>query len=274
TELAIQNIENAVKILGLNLFTYVIDWEEFKELQRSYFKASVLDLDVPADHMIFGALFNTADKFNIKYMLSGNNVWTEITLPKSWNYNKFDLVNLKTIHRTYGKRRFKKLPALGLWHFANYQLIKKIKSVQLLNYVPYKKEDIKSLIAKELKWRDYGGKHHESVFTRFYQGYILPNKFHIDKRKAHLSNLIFAGQLTKAEALYELSQPSYDPILQLEDKKYVAKKLGFSDNEFDEILTLPNKSHEDFGTDKHQRELYFRIMRMIKPATSLIRKFT
>jgi len=274
TELAIQNIENAVKILGLNLFTYVIDWEEFKELQRSYFKASVLDLDVPADHMIFGALFNTADKFNIKYMLSGNNVWTEITLPKSWNYNKFDLVNLKTIHRTYGKRRFKKLPALGLWHFANYQLIKKIKSVQLLNYVPYKKEDIKSLIAKELKWRDYGGKHHESVFTRFYQGYILPNKFHIDKRKAHLSNLIFAGQLTKAEALYELSRPSYDPILQLEDKKYVAKKLGFSDDEFDEILTLPNKSHEDFGTDKHQRELYFRIMRMIKPATSLIRKFT
>jgi N-acetyl sugar amidotransferase len=274
TELAIQNIENAVKILGLNLFTYVIDWEEFKELQRSYFKASVLDLDVPADHMIFGALFNTADKFNIKYMLSGNNVWTEITLPKSWNYNKFDLVNLKTIHRTYGKRRFKKLPALGLWHFANYQLIKKIKSVQLLNYVRYKKEDIKTLIAKELKWRDYGGKHHESVFTRFYQGYILPNKFHIDKRKAHLSNLIFAGQLTKKEALNELSRPSYDPILQLEDKKYVAKKLGFSDEEFDEILTLPNKSHEDFDTDKPQRELYFRIMRMIKPATSLIRKFT
>ncbi|HEX6182194.1 MAG TPA: 7-cyano-7-deazaguanine synthase, partial [Chitinophagaceae bacterium] len=121
SELAVQNIENATKILGFDLYTYVMDWEEFRDLQRSYFKASVIDLDVPADHMIFGALFKTAQKFGIKYVLSGNNVVTEHTLPKTWNYNKFDLVNLRNIHRTYGTLPLKNLPALGLWHYAYYQ---------------------------------------------------------------------------------------------------------------------------------------------------------
>lgn len=272
SELAVQNIENAVKTLGLDLYTYVMDWAEFRELQRSYFKASVLDLDVPADHMIFGALFKTANKFNIKYLLSGNNVWTEHTLPKSWNYNKFDLVNLKNIHKTFSNSPLKKLPSLGLWHYAYYQLIKNIQSVQLLNYVPYNKEQVKVAIIKELNWRDYGGKHHESVFTRFYQGFILPNKFNIDKRKAHLSNLIFAGQLSKSEALEELKNPPYDLQLQKNDNEYVAKKLGFSEKEFEAVLTQPNRQHEEFGTDEEQRKMYFRIMRMIKPVTSLIKK--
>ncbi|MGN6492513.1 MAG: N-acetyl sugar amidotransferase [Agriterribacter sp.] len=272
SELAVQNIENTVKLLGFDLYTYVMDWEEFKELQRSYFKASVVDLDVPADHMIFGALFKIANKFNLKFLLSGNNVWTEHTLPRTWNYNKFDLVNLKNIHKTYSKTSLKKLPALGLWHYAYYQLVKNIQSVQLLNYVSYNKAEIKNMITKELGWRDYGGKHHESIFTRFYQGYILPAKFNIDKRKAHLSNLIFAGQITKNEALKELSQPSYDIQLQREDKIYVAKKLGFTESEFDEVLSLPNRNHEEFGTDAKQRELYFKIMKLIKPATSIIKQ--
>lgn len=272
TELAVQNIENCVKYLGFDLYTYVMDWEEFKELQRSYFKASVIDLDVPADHMIFGALYKIANKFNIKFILSGNNVWTEHTLPKSWNYNKFDLVNLRAIHRKYSKVPLKKLPALGLWYYANYQLVKNIKSVQLLNYVEYIKEDIKETIAKKLMWKDYGGKHHESVFTRFYQGYILPVKFNVDKRKAHLSNLIFAGQLTRTEALAEIKNPPYPIKMQEEDFLYVGKKLGFSSKEFEAVLNQPNCAHKEFGTDLKQRALYFKIMRLIKPMTTVIKK--
>ena len=90
SELAVHNIEQTVKTLNFDLLTYVMDWQEFRSLQRSYFKASVLDLDVPADHMIFGALFKIANQHNIKFVLSGNNVMTEQTLPKAWNYNKFD----------------------------------------------------------------------------------------------------------------------------------------------------------------------------------------
>lgn len=272
SELAVQNIENTTKKLDFDLYTYVMDWEEFRDLQRSYFKASVLDLDVPADHMIFGALFNIANKFKLNYVLSGNNTVTETTLPKSWNYNKFDLVNLRNIHKQYGTLPLKKLPALGLWHYAWYQLVKNIQSAQLLNYVPYNKDEVKRVITEQLGWRDYGGKHHESIFTRFYQGYILPVKFNIDKRKAHLSNLIFSGQITKEEALAELASPPYDLNLQKSDKEYVAKKLGFTDEEFDEVLNLPNKPHQDYGTDRGQRDTYFKIMRSIKPFSNIAKK--
>jgi N-acetyl sugar amidotransferase len=272
SEIAVQNIEHAVRILSFDLYTHVMDWEEFKDILRSYFKASVVDLDVPADHMIFAALFKTANKYGIKYMLSGNNVQTEHTLPKTWNYNKFDIVNLRNIHNTFGERKLKHFPELGLWQSAYYSLVRNIQSVQMLNCVEYNKKEVVKEITQELGWRDYGGKHHESVFTRFYQGYILPVKFGIDKRKAHLSNMIFSGQLTKAEALVELKRPTYDPNLQQEDKTYVAKKLGFTPESFDQILQLPNKRHDEYGTDKKQREFYFRVMRKIKPITSIIKK--
>lgn len=269
TEIATINVENSVKYSGYDLYTVVMDWEEFRSLQRSYFKASVLDLDVPADHMIFGALFETAKKFNIKYVLSGNNVWTEHTLPKSWNYNKFDLVNLKNIHKTFENTPLKQLPALGLWQYAYYQLALNVERVNFLNWQEYNRADILKIIEKDLGWKNYGGKHQESVFTRFYQGYILPNKFKIDKRKAHLSNLIFAGQLTKEEALEELTKPPYDEKIMKQDYEFVAKKLGFSIEEFDQVLTQPNVPHEHYGTDVNQRLSYFKIIKATKPLTKI-----
>jgi N-acetyl sugar amidotransferase len=272
SETAVKNVENAVSKLNFDLYTYVMDWPEFKDLLRSYFLASVLDLDVPADHMIFGALFKVAEKYNIKTMLSGHNVVTEHVLPRTWNYNKFDIVNLRNIHRKFGTKPLKNLPALGLWQTAYYQLVLNIESVQLLNYVDYNKAEVKRIIQQEVGWTDYGGKHHESVFTRFYQGYILPEKFHIDKRKAHLSNLVFSGQLGREEALDELKKPTYDTDLQKEDKIFVAKKLDFTPSEFKDVLKRPNVSHEFYGTDKKQRQLYFKLMRSLKPATSLVKK--
>lgn len=273
SEIAVGNIEQAVKNTGFDLYTFVMDWPEFKDILRAYFKASVLDLDVPADHMIFGALYQMANKSGIKYLLSGNNVQTEFTLPRTWNYNKFDIVNLRNIYKSFGNKKLKYFPALGLWQHAYYNLVKNINSVQLLNNLNYNKESIKKAISDELGWRDYGGKHHESVFTRFYQGYILPVKFSIDKRKAHLSNLIFSGQLTRNEALLELAKPTYDYKLQQQDFEYVAKKLDFSLEEFKSILELPNRNHEEFGTDSLQRAFYFRTMDTIRPLTRIIKFF-
>jgi N-acetyl sugar amidotransferase len=273
SEMAIKNIENTTKILGFELYTYVMDWSEFKDLQRSYFYASVLDLDVPADHMIFGALFKTAKKFGIKYILSGNNIQTEYTLPKSWNYNKFDMVNLKNIYKKFGSGKgLKHLPSLGLKEYMFYQLVLNIKLITILDLVDYNKDRIKKEIIEQLNWQDYGGKHHESVFTRFYQGYILPNKFFIDKRKAHLSNLIFSNQITKAEAEAELLKPTYDNRLQELDKEYVSKKLEFTNDQFEKILKQQNVEHSLYGTDQEQRILYFKIMNLIKPITGIIKK--
>jgi N-acetyl sugar amidotransferase len=264
-ELAVANIETMVKKLGFRLETFVMHWPEFRDLQRAYFKASVLDLDIPTDHMIFGALHKIADERDMKFILSGNNFATEWLLPPAWFYSKFDLANLMAIHRRYGELPLKKLPKLGAWQQLYYRRVKAIEDVKILDLVPYSKMAAKRLLIEKFGWQDYGGKHYEQVFTRFYQGYILPLRYGIDKRKAHLSNLILNGEITRDQALAELQQPTDDPDRQQADKRYVAKKLGWTDAEFDEILAQPPVPHETFGTDAAEREMAERAIRTLQP---------
>ncbi|MCZ2223438.1 MAG: N-acetyl sugar amidotransferase [Chitinophagales bacterium] len=271
-ETAVQNIERTVSSLGFDLYTYVVDWHQFKNLQRAYLKASVLDLDVPADHLIFAALAKVAAKHKIKYVLKGYNISTEAILPKTWNYNnKFDLVNLKNIYKQFGEGSINKVPKLGLWQRQYYNIFCQLIDFAPLNYIDYNKEEIKKFLNKEIGWVDYGGKHCENIFTRFYQGYILPVKFHIDKRKAHLSTLIFSGQITKEEAIKELSEPPYDLIQMQADKEYLAKKLEFSLEEFEKILTLPNRYHSEFGDEKQMESIVNSIRRVFRPIKKILK---
>ena len=69
SELAVMNIQNIVNKLGFDLYTYVINWDEFKDLQLAYLKASVIDIEVLTDHAIYGTLFKIAKENNIKYKL-------------------------------------------------------------------------------------------------------------------------------------------------------------------------------------------------------------
>ncbi|MBS1774571.1 MAG: N-acetyl sugar amidotransferase [Bacteroidetes bacterium] len=246
SELAVKNIENIVSKLGFDLFTYVINWEEFKDLQISYLKASVVDIEAITDHAIFATLYRIAGQKNIQYILSGTNVQTENTLPKSWIHPKTDHINIKSIHKAYGTVQLKTFPFMDAKVKRYYQQVKGVQSVSVLNYADYNKQAVKKLIQDELGWRDYGGKHYESIWTRFYQGYILPTKFGIDKRKAHLSDLIFGEQITKAEALEELKKPMYDAEQFNADYDFVLKKFGFSDKQFQEIMQIPPRSHYDF----------------------------
>ncbi|MFM6923862.1 MAG: N-acetyl sugar amidotransferase, partial [Ferruginibacter sp.] len=195
SELAVRNIEQIIAKLGFDLYTLVVDWNEFKDLQLAYLKASVVDIEALTDHAIAGTLYKIAAENNIKYILSGYNIVTEAVLPSYWVFNKSDNVNIRDIHKKYGSRPLKTYPLFGMKERKYFAGVKGIESINLLNYLPYNKAAVKEIITRELGWRDYGGKHYESVFTRFYQGYILPVKFGIDKRKAHLSNLIFSGQL-------------------------------------------------------------------------------
>jgi N-acetyl sugar amidotransferase len=272
SELAVKNIENIVTNTGFDLETFVMNWDEFRDIQRSYFKASVLDLEVPTDLMIFGAMYKIANKYKIKYVISGNNTVTEDLLPKSFYYSKFDLVNLQNIHKKFGTLPIKRLPKLGIYQWIYFLSIKGMQGIRILNYVDYNKSKVKETIIKELNWIDYGGKHYESVFTRFYQGYILPNKFGIDKRKAHLSNLIASNQITREEALMELENPPMPLDLAISDKEYVAKKLGFTEQEFDDVLNLDNVTHEFYGTDEKLKKRLFAIMKFFKPISIIIKK--
>lgn len=246
SELAVKNIENIVSRLGFDLETYVINWEEFKDLQMAYLKASVVDIEAITDHAIFATLYRMAGQRSIQYILSGTNVQTENTLPKTWIHPKTDHINIKSIHKAYGTVPLKTFPFMDAKVKRYYQQVKGVRSVSVLNYVDYNKRAVKETIQKELGWRDYGGKHYESIWTRFYQGYILPTKFKIDKRKAHLSDLIFAGQITKEEALAELQQPMYNEEQFKSDYDFVLKKFGFTEQEFNALMQQPPRSHYDF----------------------------
>ena len=250
SELAVSNIEKILRSLDIDLFTYVLDWEEFKDLQLSFLKASVPNCEIPTDHAITALLYHQAAKRNIKYIITGGNVVTEAILPLHWGYYNQDWRHIKAIHKRFGTVKLKSFYHLTLFNWVNYIYIKGIKWFPLLNYQPYVKEEAKKFLLQELGWRDYGGKHYESIYTRFYQGYILAVKFGFDKRRAHLATLISAGQITREEALREMQKSPYlsEEMLK-QDRDYVIKKLGLTEEEFEKIMSLPVKVHTDYPSN-------------------------
>jgi N-acetyl sugar amidotransferase len=269
SELAVKNIENIVRRLDFDLFTYVINWEEFKDLQLSYLKASVVDIEAITDHAIVATLYKVASKNGIRHILSGENMATEGVLPPHWVHNKNDLMNIKAIHRRFGVTRLKTFPTLGLLKKLYYQRAAGIRYVPILNYVDYVKEDAKRIISEELGWRDYGGKHYESIFTRFYQSYILPVKFGIDKRKSHLSTLICSGQMTREEALESVKAEPIDGDVLASDKEYVIKKFGLTAESFDSIMALAPRRHTDYRSILN---VYRRLRPLVRLAAPAVRR--
>jgi N-acetyl sugar amidotransferase len=249
SEIAVQNINKIIDYLDADLFTLVVDWDEFRGLQRAYLKAGVIDIEALTDHAIIASLYRLAAKHKVRYVISGSNIETEGVLPKAWIHGKLDSINIKDIHSRYGAVKLKTYPFLSVLKKQYYLKFVKLNFISPIDWAPYNKEAIKKLISKEIGWQDYGGKHHESVFTKFYQNYILPTKFKVDKRKAHMSNLICSGQMNKSEALIELDKPLYDAADLVRDKEYVVKKLGFTKEEFDQLMQEKPRSHNSFKTE-------------------------
>ena len=251
SEMAVKNIENVVNKCGFDLNTYVINWEQFKELQLAYFRASVIDIEVPTDQLILASLFKIAKERNIKMILSGNNVVTETILPKDWLWwNKWDIVNLRNIYKKFGNASIKEFPTLSKKDYFKYTERDRIKTYTVFDKLGFDLNYVKKKLSIEYNYKLYEYKHYESVFTRFYQGYILPKKFKVDKRKAHLSNLVMAGFITRDDALSDLKKPTYPEDIQKNDLEYVLKKWGMSSEEFERIMNKKPVPHEMFGVEK------------------------
>nr|WP_084407154.1 N-acetyl sugar amidotransferase [Pedobacter panaciterrae] len=265
SELAVKNIENIVKRLEIDLFTFVCDWKEMQDLQLSYFKAGVINADIPMDHAFLAVLHKIAREKKLKYFISGHNFETEAILPRAWVYNAADRVNLIDIQKKNGSLKLSKYPTESLFTSLYTRFIFRLKQVNLLDFEYYNKEDAMKVIENELDWKYYGGKHYESVFTRFYQGYYLYKRFDVDKRKAHLSTLICSNQITRDQALIELNKPLYpDAELLRQDLEFIPKKLGITRDEFENILNQPVREHTFYKTDLKLRALVERIKGLIR----------
>lgn len=265
SELASMNIENMVKKLGFDLYTYVIHWKEMCDVQLAFLKSSVVDIDLPMDNAIGAIQFKIANKFGIKYILSGINTATEGWMPTDFSHYKLDALNIRSIHRKYGKHALRTFPTVNPFSFYWNIHVKRIKFCAPLDYLDYNKKEAKEVLRKEFAWRDYGGKHYENIFTKFYQGVILPEKFHFDKRISHLSVLISSKQITKAEAAIEIQTPPYPPDHYRFDKEFFIKKLGITTDEYEQIMFRNPVSHLQFTSYVNIINRLIRIKRLIFP---------
>jgi N-acetyl sugar amidotransferase len=275
SELAVKNVEQIVTRLGIDLHTHVLDWGQFKDLQLSFLKASVPDGEIPTDHAIGAVLLRTAARRGIPYLVSGSNVATEGILPTTWTYGVWDWKYISGVHRRFGTRKLSGFPHYTLYDYAYYVGVRRIRSVRLLDLVDYDKAEAMRTIESELGWRYYGGKHYESIYTKFFQGYILPRKFNIDKRRAHLSTLVCAGTMDRATALEAIQGDPYPPGQLEADREYAPKKLNLSEGEFERIMNLPRRSYRDYPNSEALRNRLLRAgrlgkrLRLIPQRTSL-----
>jgi N-acetyl sugar amidotransferase len=263
SEIAVKNIENICKTLNIDLYTNVIDWEEFKDLQLAFLKASTPDSEIPTDNIIFESLYDAAVRHNVKYILAGYNYASESILAKAWSQGHFDKTYIKAVHRRFGTIKYKSFHILSTWRISINKKFHKIKLLSTLDYVTYDKEKAKRLVAEELGWKDYGRKHGESHYTRIFQEYILPVKFGFDKRKAHFSSLIVAGQMTREAAIKKLSEPLYaDEHSVNQDIDNLCRKFDISIDDFGKIMALPVKSFNDYPNDA--KTLRYKLLKLAK----------
>lgn len=247
SELAVHNIERVVKHCGYDLHTHVMDWKEIKDIQLAYLKAGVANQDVVQDHAFFSSLYHYAVKNNIKYVISGGNIATESVFPDSWHHSAMDARNLKAIHKRFGTQKLKNYKTISFFdYYFYYPFIKGMKVIRPLNFMPYNKADALETLKSEVGYKDYGRKHGESRFTKFFQNYYLPQKFSIDKRRPHLSSQILSAELTREQSLLALQQPLYEESELREDKVYIAKKLGLTLEQLEALISSPGHSYSEY----------------------------
>jgi N-acetyl sugar amidotransferase len=255
---ATENIRNVLKALDVDLYTYVVDNEEYDDLYRAFLEAGVPDIETPTDIGLAAVLYRAAAKFGVRYILEGHSFRTEGVSPLGWLY--MDGKYIQSVHRQHGKKRMKTYPNLWLTSFLYWTAVKGIKKIRPLWYVDYHKEDAKRLLVRDLGWKWYGGHHLENRFTAFYHSYFIPRRWGKDFRVLGYSGLIRSGQMTREEGLALLAEP---PYLEPDLLQYVKKRLGYSEVEFERLMSLPKRSYRDYQT-------YKRTFERLKPLFKLL----
>ena len=248
--IAVFNIHKLVSSLNLDLETVVIDWDAMRDLQIAFLKSGVLNQDVPQDHAFFATLYNFALKNDIRYIFTGTNTATESMGVKAWAQYAMDGRNLKAIYKKFGDKRTIQFPIFSIpkYYFHRY-IARSIEVVTPLNHATYNKSNALAELRECYDWEDYGGKHRESMFTTFYQDVYMVERYAIDKRIVHLSDLIMNGEISREDAMSILGQPASTNIERQNLIDYVSSKLDISTNELESYLTTPMRSHLDLKND-------------------------
>lgn len=260
SEVATRNIYNLVTKLGLKLQTVVIDWDDLKTAQRAFFKANLIDCDVPQDHCFTSVLSGVAHRTGIHNVISGHNLFMEYVLPISWSYNSNDARHICDVVWQQERKRLNLFPYMSpALNYVRRKLTKTVITYRPFLYHRFDIKEIKNMMSSNFGWEDYGGKHYESEFTKFFQGDYLVEKFGIDKRKAHYSNLILSGQITREQAIEALKKPTMTEIERARLRMLVRNKLDFDDLEWAELFSSNKAEHTNYKSShflKLQKIMY------------------
>lgn len=248
SEVAVSNINALIDGLGLDLYTEVINWSEMRDFQLAMFKSGVPHLDAPQDIAFIGVLYKYAAKYGIKHILNGGNISTEsVLMPLQYLYWPTDMRQIRHILALYGTVPMKTFPFTGVFYHKFY--LRYLRGVQVhkpLNCMSYVKAEAMSELQAVYGWKPYPQKHFESLFTRFFEGYWLPTRFGYDMRRNQFSSLILSGQMTRDQALEQLTTPPYDPDAIEHDFSYVATKLGIASSELRSYHEMPKKYYWNY----------------------------
>ncbi len=253
SELAQNNIANLVNKLNVDLYTYVIDWREYRSLMQAFFDADVVDIELLYDNALLAVCYAQAHRFGVKYILSGGNEATEgIDMPREWNWYKRDVRNIRALAKRFGSVKIKSFPTHSTVDFLLDEYLYRINWISFLDYLPYIKSEALNTLENSFGYKRYLYKHYESIFTRFYQGYILPNKFGVDKRLVHLSALIASGQMPRDEALGCINGIPYPSQQDLdEDIKYFLKKMEWRLSDLERYMQRPAINHSTYPSERN-----------------------
>lgn len=256
------NVQAMAAYLDCPLERYTVNWEEMRDLQRAFLKSGVPNQDIPQDHLFFTVLFRMAKKYRLHYWLSGSNFVSESILPAAWGGEAMDPWHLSKIHERFGEHPLRTFPRLTLAEYSSFRLQLgrfRIYRVNPLNFLAYDPYAARKELTEKCGWEDYGGKHNESIFTRFFQNHFLVRRFGFDKRRAHLSSLIVAGQLSRERALELLKENPYPEEAREEDKTLILAKLGYSAAEFETLMNAPLHQHEEYGSIKKVMPILYKM---------------
>ena len=270
TEIAVKNIKNVNAHLGYDYISDVLDWEEFREVQLAFLRSGVVDLETPTDIAISASLYKTAAKYGIKYIIFGCNLSGEGILPVQMGYHRYkDMFQYNHIVKKFSNVKMKTIPRVGLLGEFYYKFVKNIKNIYILNYFPYDKIKAKQFLMDNLDWINYGGIHHESKITAFWQSYVMPTKYNMDYRRTTYASQICEGQVTREDAIEKLKEMSYDPETIDADIKYIAKKYGITEEELRSIITAEPKTYKDYPNQKKLIDSLYALYRKMFPARRL-----
>ena len=274
--IATQNIHNCLSRLGVELYTHVVDNEEYDDVLRAFLLAGVIDIETPTDIGLATVLYQAALKYGIRYQFEGHSFRTEGVAPIGWFY--IDGKYVESVVRAFGNyptHRLRTFPNLTFARFMRYTLIGRIRKVRPLYWMDYDKESVKRRLQDEFAWEWYGGHHLENRFTAFLHSYYAPRRFLLDTRVLGYSALVRSGQLDRELALQMLQEPFH---FDTEILKLVKMRLGFNDQEFEDLFSQPTRTWRDFKTYKRRferlRPLFWAMMKAQLVPKSFYMKYT